>query len=94
MLIFVFSVFSARNNEHVPPKYRIIVVFVFLKFRNSERAKEKTTWQGKDKIWNFPERKIDTEGQGWGTNQLSFREKLPFVSSFSYSWLPVALGEE
>lgn len=48
-VIFVLSVFSAGNNEHVPPKCRIIICLCFLKFDSSKKAKEKTAWQEKRK---------------------------------------------
>lgn len=49
MGVFEFSVFSARSNEHVLPKCRIIVYLCLLKFCFSKRAKEKIAWRSRRK---------------------------------------------
>lgn len=64
-LIFVFSVFSARNSEHVTTQCRIIICLCCLKFDSSKKAKRIDSLVGEEKEYGIFQREEwkDTESQ-------------------------------
>lgn len=64
-LIFVFSVFSARNSEHVTTQCRIIICLCCLKFDSCKKAKRIDSLVGEEKEYGIFQREEwkDTESQ-------------------------------